>query len=124
MSQSSALKIGSVDSYDPQEFKEPETPMSKLVTEQIKKSDKLLILTPEEVASIIRKPVRRIYELVKELKLTAIKDGRKLTFSLADVYQYIERHRTIPSPISTLAKTLELKPSSPPAKRNYRVNPG
>jgi len=75
------------------------------------------ILTPEEVALVIRKPLRRVYELVKEGKLVAIKDGRRLTFLLGDVEAYVNRFRTgQTTPTLPAARHL--------AKPRLRVNPG
>ena len=73
------------------------------------------LLTPQEVADILRRPLRSIYELVAARRLVAIRDGRRLKFRASDIDAYIESHALYPSE--------ELRPTGTLGRFNPRVNP-
>lgn len=55
------------------------------------------LLTPAEVAGILRRPVRSIYELISARKIVAVQDGRRFKFRLQDVKSYIDAHLLFPT---------------------------
>ncbi len=55
------------------------------------------LLTPKEVAAILRRPVYSIYELVKCRKILAVRDGRHYKFRAEDVEAYIQSNLLKPT---------------------------
>lgn len=50
------------------------------------------LLTPPEVADLLRVKIPRVYEAVKDRRLRAIKVGRLLRFRPQDVNAFLESH--------------------------------
>lgn len=54
----------------------------------------ITLLTPPEVAGMLRVKLPRIYEAVKNHRLRAVRIGRLLRFRRRDVEAFLERHAT------------------------------
>lgn len=52
----------------------------------------IALLTPPEVADLLRVKLPRVYEAVKDRRLRAIKVGRLLRFRSQDVNAFLESH--------------------------------
>jgi len=56
------------------------------------RSQPAMLLTPPEVADLLRVKLPRVYEAVKDRRLRAIKIGRLLRFRPQDVNAFLESH--------------------------------
>ncbi len=54
------------------------------------------LLTPQEVAAVLRRPLDSIYALARTGQLRAVRDGRRYKFREEDVIAYIEERMTKP----------------------------
>lgn len=55
------------------------------------------LLIAKEVAELIRRPIRSLYELIKERKIQVVIDGRRYKFRPEDVEAYIVSNLASPS---------------------------
>ena len=76
------------------------------------------LMTPREVADYLRRPVASVYELVRQRKLVAVKDGRRYKFRPCDVSAYVFDNLLLPTKQSSLRK------NTSPDNPMPRVNPG
>ena len=56
--------------------------------------DRHQLLTPQQVCEMLQIKPPRIYEMVKDRRLKAVKVGRLLRFRIQDVEAFIERSTT------------------------------
>lgn len=63
------------------------------------------LLTPHEVSQILKRPLSSIYELVKNRKIAAVKEGRRIRFRVQDVDAFIEEN--LVKPFSSLSCSVQ-----------------
>jgi len=66
----------------------------RVVEEGAGGSRSVTLMTPAEVAGMLRVKLPRIYEAVKTRRLRAVRIGRLLRFRLRDVELFLERYTT------------------------------
>ncbi len=51
------------------------------------------LLTPDEAAKLLVRPVRYVYHLIRSGELSSIKTGRIYRIRQTDLNQYVEKHK-------------------------------